>query len=79
MPRAYYIAIIVSLGLCSNSYALGKGDKAPDFSLPGVHGVVNLSANAGEVIYLDFWASWCGPSVFRLDKPDAGKIQIKRI
>jgi peroxiredoxin len=44
-----------------NSYALEKGDKAPDFSLPGQQGTVNLSHQAGKVIYLDFWASWCGP------------------
>jgi len=42
--------------------SLAKGELAPYFKLPDVKGkMVYLSAFKGKVVYLDMWATWCGP------------------
>jgi len=42
--------------------AVNVGDNAPDISLPHLDKKTELSLKKlkGKVVYLDFWASWCG-------------------
>ena len=36
--------------------------KAPDFCLDGLNGgKVRLNALKGKIVFLNFWATWCGP------------------
>lgn len=56
-----FAALSLTLAVALPVHALEVGDQAPEFELPGSGQTVKLPKHPGKVIYLDFWASWCGP------------------
>lgn len=46
----------------SNQFRVGAGFPAPNFTFPGLDGkMVSLTDYRGKVVFLNIWATWCGP------------------
>ena len=58
-----------ALGIAEQSLSVEVGEPAPDFTLETPGGeLVSLSDFRGQVVVLNFWATWCVPC--RLEMPE---------
>ncbi len=73
--KSYHEALTRSL---SNLLQFGKGDVAVDFTVKDISGKdVKLSSLKGKVIYIDVWATWCGPCMAEMPNYESLKAKYK--
>lgn len=74
------LLVLASIALCCQLWtmranAVSVDEQAPNFTLQGTSDKLSLDQYDGDVIMINFWASWCGPC--REELPHLEKLHKK--